>query len=96
MFRSTRISLLSFFLICFFFLVFFSIYSSPRPSTALTCSARRQVFFAILIGAANIGQATPHVESLSAARGAAATIYSVIGESSQGHQKSWVAIVGHR
>ncbi|XP_043207373.1 ATP-dependent translocase ABCB1-like isoform X2 [Amphibalanus amphitrite] len=41
------------------------------------------IFFGILIGAANVGQATPHVEALSAARGAAAAVYSVIERESE-------------
>ncbi|XP_037094848.1 ATP-dependent translocase ABCB1-like [Pollicipes pollicipes] len=41
------------------------------------------VFFGILIGAMTVGQAVPHMEALSAARGAAATVYSVIEHKSK-------------
>ena len=36
------------------------------------------VFFSVLLGAMNVGQATPYVEAFSMAKGAAATIFSVI------------------
>eukprot|EP00095_Tigriopus_kingsejongensis_P002534 snap_masked-scaffold344_size201325-processed-gene-0.9 protein:Tk02534 transcript:snap_masked-scaffold344_size201325-processed-gene-0.9-mRNA-1 annotation:"P-glycoprotein" len=36
------------------------------------------VFFSVLMGAMNVGQATPYIEAFSMARGAAAQIYSVI------------------
>ncbi len=38
----------------------------------------RKVFFSVLMGAMNVGQATPYVEAYSMARAAAATIFSVI------------------
>ncbi len=37
-----------------------------------------QVFFSVLMGAMNVGQATPYVEAFSMARAAAATIFSII------------------
>ena len=36
------------------------------------------VFFSVLLGAMNVGQATPYVEAFSMAKGAASTIFAVI------------------
>ena len=37
-----------------------------------------QVFFSVLMGAMNVGQASPYVEAFSMARGAAALVFSII------------------
>ena len=41
-----------------------------------------QVFFSVLMGAMNMGQASPYVEAFSIARGAAAVIFGIIDRDS--------------
>ena len=47
-------------------------------NTRYDASSLLIVFFSVLMGAMNVGQATPYVEAFSMAKGAAGTIFAVI------------------
>ena len=48
------------------------------------------VFFAVLVGGFNIGQAQPAVEAITAAKGAAFTVYRTIGTPSYSYHRSGI------
>ena len=61
------------------FILHDALYSAASP-TVYPCACLPQVFFSVVMGAIQLGQSALHLSSFSEARGAAASIFSVIGQ----------------